>query len=472
MSTTELGIVYRGTTDFRAHHVTRLMGKLLAVKVILRLLLGWLMTGCHGGDVGVQSEPVAGDLSPNTLSPAFISLNGVTETSSRADALSSKKVFVAAKTGDLQVSTSMTYTFEPGQISEIVEIPIETDVGTVVHVVVQAPSGNVESLLSGLNLLDHEGRKLRMNTHHVLIEENTSIPSKLFTLNPSDSKPRFKTRKVRLQLPIATRKHAVAVRVDQPSTTLTLGALVQAQSYQPGDGVQVDFELSADSKSATEIKEVEAEVITDVLQVPISPRVELRGKLGGSVIVKLPAETETGPNRLRLVVRGTRAETEFSREVVVGFDVVRPHAEIVDLHQRMETRRRGPQFEVDVTVRSTTSDRFEVTGTLTGRSQAGYEVPIARATVAFDAIESGLSTGTLAFDLASVRNSPFTGPFVLRDVVLSSLFTGMMQHRIGLVEGVETTLTWGLAGNQALNDAMCDVLVESGELKAGQCQRD
>jgi hypothetical protein len=48
----------------------------------------------------------------------------------------------------------------------------------------------------------------------------------------------------------------------------------------------------------------------------------------------------------------------------------------------------------------------------------------------------------------------------------------MMQHRIGLVEGVETTLTWGLAGNQALNDAMCDVLVESGELKAGQCQRD
>ena len=136
----------------------------------------------------------------------------------------------------------------------------------------------------------------------------------------------------------------------------------------------------------------------------------------------------------------------------------------------MGKSRSGPQFEVDVTVRSTTSDRFEVVGTLTGVSQAGYEVPIARARVVFDAVESGLSTGTLAFDLASVLKPPFTGPFLLRDVVLSSVFTATVQHRIGLVEGVETTLTWGLAGNHALNGAMCDALVEAGELDAGQCQ--
>jgi hypothetical protein len=38
------------------------------------------------------------------------------------------------------------------------------------------------------------------------------------------------------------------------------------------------------------------------------------------------------------------------------------------------------------------------------------------------------------------------------------------------VEGIETPEGWGLAGNQALNDAMCNLLVEAGNLEAGQCQ--
>ena len=201
----------------------------------------------------------------------------------------------------------MTYSFEPGQTSEIVEIPIDTDIGTVVHVVVEAPRDEVK-LLSGLDLLDDEGRPIRANTHNVSIEENTSIPSKFFTLNPrGSSKLRVRTRSVRLKFPSAVHAHAIAVKIDQPSTTLRLGALVEAHSYQPGDKVRVDFELSNDGKGLAEIHGVESEVVGDNLPVPINPKVELRDKRGGSVMFGLPAEAKSGPLRLKLRVLGTRA---------------------------------------------------------------------------------------------------------------------------------------------------------------------
>ena len=57
------------------------------------------------------------------------------------------------------------------------------------------------------------------------------------------------------------------------------------------------------------------------------------------------------------------------------------------------------------------------------------------------------------------------GTVLLGDVVLESAQTGTVQHRIGLVDGVRPA-RWGLAGNQALNDAMCEILAEAGRLES------
>ena len=185
-----------------------------------------------------------------------------------------------------------------------------------------------------------------------------------------------------------------------------------------------------------------------------------------------PGLLRSGRARLTLIATGRVKEKTFRRSTRVHFDVVRPHAEIFDLKQRMRKGMGGPQFEVDVTVRSMNSDRFRVFGVLTGRTRSGYEIPVARAQAVFDGVEGGLTTTTLIFELAAVRDSVLIGPFSLRDVVLESTYTGTVQHRIGLVDGVETPQRWGLAGNQALNDAMCEILAEAGRLPRDECAAD
>ena len=99
------------------------------------------------------------------------------------------------------------------------------------------------------------------------------------------------------------------------------------------------------------------------------------GNRRGVAQITIPGLAQSGRARLTLIAKGRVRDKKFRRSTRVHFDVVRPHAEIFDLKQRMRKGAGGPQFEVDVTVRSMNPDRFRVFGVLTGRTRSGIRDP-------------------------------------------------------------------------------------------------
>ena len=430
--------------------------------------------------------PANNDLVPAKLSSVQLIADQPAEPEYQATPLAADQAFRPSGAGDIQVSTAMTHWFMPGHAPELLELSLESGSSMVVVASLYDALETDESLMNGLTLLDANKEPITPKTHALSVSNNQravynesiaqsfelplSFPARTFKFNDVTSLGRLPAKPKGLRIPDSMRKTLVGIHVYQPAATLTLGAAVESRSYQPGDNVRVDFQLTDEATTEMVVDSVEARVDTDRDQVPLSADVVLTTKNSGHVNIILPAEARTGHGWVTLVAKGKTKGRSFARSTRVVFDVVRPHAEIVKLEQSVVKANGRSRFEVDVTLRSLSVDRFEVFGVLTGRSEAGYEVPVARALVAFDGVANGLATGTLVFDLDSVRHSIVSGPFLLRDLVLKSFHTGTVQHRIGVVEGIETPEGWGLAGNQALNDAMCNLLVEAGNLETGQCQ--
>ena len=452
------------------------------------LIVCWALTlvACSKDRPDDTLKPAGDDLVPTKLSSVQLIAEQPAEPEYKATPLTADRAYRHSGAGDIQISTAMTHWFMPGQAPELLELSFESGSSMVIVVSLYDAAEIDESLMNGLALLDVNEKPMTSKTHALSVSNNQravydeniaqalemplSFPARIFKINEVKSSGRLPAKPKGLRIPNSMRKNLLGVHVYQPAATLTLAAAVESQSYQPGDHVRVDFELTDEADAELVVEGVEARVDTDRDQVPLSTDVVLTTKHSGYVKIALPEEARTGHGWVTLVAKGKINERSFARSTRVVFDVVRPHAEIVRLEQSIVKSSGRSRFEVDVTLRSLSLDRFEVFGVLTGRSEAGYEVPVARAFVAFDGVANGLTTGTLVFDLDSVRHSVVSGPFLLRDLVLKSFHTGTVQHRIGVVEGIETPEGWGLAGNQALNDAMCNLLVEAGNLEAGQCQ--
>lgn len=441
-------------------------------------LLLLMVTACESSEGVRKIEPVVGDVEPFELRPTSIFIEPDSSVSRGVDRLSGDRVFVPSRFGEARVSAAMTHWLAPGRLNGSFGLELGAAEGRVVRVCIFSEPELEAALFKGFSITDKLGKTVATETTDYLNEGHAGAPSEYpqrdFLVDETFFERLGGSERtvVDLRFPPAAKDYLIRVSVFEPASTLSLGAAVEAQTYQPGDTVKVAFELFDERSPETEIDRIEMQLEIGQVNIESPGEVLMDGARRGVAHITIPALEESGRARLNLITHGRTAGQSFRRSTRVHFDVVRPHAEIFDLRQRMGKGAQGPQFEVDVTVRSVNADRFRVFAVLTGRAQSGYEIPVARAQATLDGVENGLSTTTLVFSLAAVRESVLVGPFLLRDVVLRSMYTGAIQHRIGLVDGVETPLRWGLAGNRALNDAMCEILAEAGRLPRGECGSD
>ncbi len=453
----------------------------MKLPLTLGLVVGLLFSGavaCTPSERPQKSKSVIGDIEPFELRPTAIFAQPKTAVSRRLDALSGDHVFVPSRFGETQISTAMTHWLAPGTLNDSFSLKVGPSQETVVRICIFATPDREKALFDGLELMDATGKAVGVETDAYTdptsTEPNSIYPQRDFLLGPKSFKnlSGIEPENFVVKFPIAARDYLIRVSVFEPSSTMSFGAGVEAQAYQPGDTVKVAFELFDGAASDMKLERIDLQLEIGQVEIASPGEIIMNGNRRGVAQITIPGLAQAGRARLTLIATGRVKEKTFKRSTRVHFDVVRPHAEIFDLKQRMGKGMGGPQFEVDVTVRSMNSDRFRVFGVLTGRTRSGYEIPVARAQAVFDGVEGGLTTTSLIFELAAVRDSVLIGPFSLRDVVLESTYTGTVQHRIGLVDGVETPQRWGLAGNQALNDAMCEILAEAGRLPRDECAAD
>jgi hypothetical protein len=132
----------------------------------------------------------------------------------------------------------------------------------------------------------------------------------------------------------------------------------------------------------------------------------------------------------------TSSGQAFTRFASTGFDFVVPTAQILDASTTRVVKDASGQttgFEVDVSIESKATDRYEVSALLTTVGGDGQEHPLVRAETA-DVLDPGTSTLTLHFDAGFARLTGLEGDYLVRDVMLYS-------------QGVNAPMQRTLAGN-------------------------
>jgi len=432
------------------------------------VLVVFLM-GCHDQSVSLVEKPVTGDLAPRTLVPSPNSASRALPESHGSHPLLSARAFAAAAQLEPLFSSSMTYRIQMSQPSLSFVIPVESATSVIFDVRLTDETNKDWAFLDAVSVLDDQNNLLPS-----LKELGDDSGEKSSNLGTHSNRRRFVAYNVTasdytVNLALGTADGELLVDVRYPKNRTILGATLLAPYYQPGDKADIEFEVTG-SDGATKVDDVVLEVVSsDGTRLPIG-NVSLTSSRGGLIDFEIPRGAPSNAMMLNLSVQGRDRNGSFRRSLRLLVSLVRPHAEIVDLRTRVNRDSRIERFEVDVTIRSLNGDRFRLEGTLTGRSDVGYELPVARAFVEFDMLDPGFESTSLVFDLSSVQAARVGGPFVLRDLSLTSQYTDQVQHRIGLVDGVETPLRWGLAGNKELSQTLCLLLAESGRIQRNECE--
>ena len=391
--------------------------KLLLTLSLALGLLSWVTVACTPSEGPQKSKSVVGDLEPLELRPTAIVVQPKSEVSRRLETLSGDRVFVPSRFGEAQISTAMTHWLAPGTLGDSFGLKVEPSEETVIRICIFAPREQEEGLFDGLKIVNPTGKTVSVETDaysDVTNKVPTSIyPQRDFLLDAKSFKNLRgpEPENFEIKFPNAARDYLIRVSIFEPLSTLSFGAGVEAQVYQPGDTVKVAFEIFDAAVLETHLDGVDLQLEIGQAKIVSPGEILMDGDRRGVAQITIPGLAQSGRARLTLIAKGRVRDRKFRRSTRVHFDVVRPHAEIFDLKQRMRKGAGGPQFEVDVTVRSMNPDRFRVFGVLTGRTRSGYEIPVARAQAGFDAVEGGLATTTLIFGLAAVRDSVLTGPF-------------------------------------------------------------
>lgn len=118
----------------------------------------------------------------------------------------------------------------------------------------------------------------------------------------------------------------------------------------------------------------------------------------------------------------TASGQPFRRSASTGFDFAVPTARIADASTTRIVRDasgRITAFEVDVTLESKATDRYEVSAMLTATGADGKEHPLVRAQTA-DLVAPGTGKLTLRFDAGYARLTGLEGDYQVRDLMLYS----------------------------------------------------
>lgn len=456
--------------------VRRLPGKLWRQPVTIQICfrLGILISGtlgmisCQDQPLPLNEKSVIGDLAPTELTPRVPSQPIGASDRHGSYPLFSDRAFAAASTPEPQLSTSVVYRFEPTQHVRSLLIPVEAANPIVFEVRPIVETSDSESDLRALQLIDGQSKLVSSMFEHAEGDNlNSKSPSRhgrrVFTSTASE--PSSYTLMMKPEMT----PQPFMVEVRYPETSVIVAAAFDELYYQPGQLASLEFQAIS-RHGEVELDEVTFEGCDVGGGKPLLCKLTHLGTRGGRAEVTIHEDFDADIIALRLNFRGRGEQGFFVRSIELQAELIRPHAEIVDLRARVNRTSRVENFEIDATIRSLNGDRFRLEGTLTGRSDAGYELPVAKAFVEFDMLERGLESAPLVFELSAVQGANVGGPFVLRDLILTSLYTEQVQHRIGLVDGVETPLRWGLAGNKTLGQTLCRLLAESGRLSLEECE--
>jgi hypothetical protein len=137
----------------------------------------------------------------------------------------------------------------------------------------------------------------------------------------------------------------------------------------------------------------------------------------------------------------TATGAAFKRFASTAFDFAVPTAQITDASTTRVVRddlNNIVAFEVDVTVESKATDRYEVSALLTGTGADGQEHPLVRAQTA-DVLEPGTRKLTLRFDAGFAKLGGIEGEYAVRDVLLFSQGVSAPMHR--MLAGTGTRFT-------------------------------
>ena len=235
----------------------------------LGLALGLLSTvtvACTPSERPQKSESVVGDLEPLELRPTAIFGQPKSAVSRRLDTLSGDRVFVPSRFGEAQISTAMTHWLAPGTLRDTFSLKVEPSEETVVRICIFATPEQEDGLFDGLRIVDSTGKTVGIETDaysNVTSDAPTSIyPQRDFLLDSKSFKNLrgLEPENFDIKFPLAARDYLIRVSIFEPLSTLSFGAGVEAQVYQPGDTVKVAFEIFDGAVSETHLEGIELQL--------------------------------------------------------------------------------------------------------------------------------------------------------------------------------------------------------------------
>jgi len=234
-------------------------------------------------------------------------------------------------------------------------------------------------------------------------------------------------------------KYELTVKAQQPTSQLTLTAKPSTPELLLGNDAAVDVTLvdgSTPVQGAHVVGQLVDPQIHKTIDLSFAPigRGTYRATNLGTAFTQAAA---SGVWHVFVQADGKGASGQsFRRSAQTGFDFVVPTAQIVDsstMRVVKDASGRTTGFEVDVTVESKATDRYEVSALLTTTGADGREHPLVRAQTA-DVIDPGTSKLTLHFDAGYAQLAGLDGDYLVRDLMLYS-------------QGVSAPMQRAVAGN-------------------------
>jgi hypothetical protein len=238
-----------------------------------------------------------------------------------------------------------------------------------------------------------------------------------------------------IQVGPAAAKYELTVKAQQPTSQLTLTAKPSTPELLLGNDAAVDVTL-ADGQVPVQGAHVVGQLVDplihetiDVTFAPVGRGTYRATNLGAA----FTQATTPGVWHVFVQADGRGASGQaFSRSAQTGFDFVVPTAQILDsstMRVVKDASGRTTGFEVDVTVESKATDRYEVSALLTALGSDGQEHPLVRAQTA-DVIDPGTTKLTLHFDAGYAQLAGLDGDYLVRDLMLYSQGVNAPMQRV------------------------------------------
>ncbi len=391
-----------------------------------------LLVGCSASPV-TSSKPAPGDVAPRVTfqAPARAVTRGLERVSMPQ---SPREVFVPRV--DIPVTTEQDVVLNvpagaPGKY--VVPVDSVSDDAFLYLLVSASTEDEVNAALRDIVVTSPEGavlnalppaRKVKNGVAPVEVKPAPSLPL-----------AGHATGEYTVQVGAVAAQHALLIKAQQPASTLKLTASPSTAELLLGNDASVDVTL-ADGAASLDGAHVVGHLVDPAMNrtvdVPFTA-------VGGGVYRATGLGAAFGPASTAGVWHvfveadgKTAAGTTFRRFASTAFDFAVPTAQIVDASTTRvvrDDRGRIAAFEVDVTIESKASDRYEVSALLTGTGADGLEHPLVRAQTA-EVLDPGTQKLTLRFDAGLAGLAGIEGDYTVRDVLLYSQGVNAPMHRV------------------------------------------